>query len=596
MMKGLFALAAAGCLAVVGSLGPISPTQASIGSATTDTVPPGRAFAWGGLGWDSVNVVPIVAQSGVTAIAAGNTHTLALRDGAVAAWGSNGSRETTVPTLAKSGVTAIAAAFESSLAVSVGRVIAWGSNSNGQRDVPVEAESSVTDVAAGGLHGLALREGRVLAWGYEGVYSEGPTPVDVPPEALSGVDAIAAGWCHSMALKEGRVLSWGQCMYSESGHPVPVDALSGVTAIAAGRNHALALKGDRVIAWGSNHNVFGDYVGQAVVPAEAISGVIAISAGMYFSVALKQDGRIIVWGDDRYRQARVPEELQGRATAISAGGWHVAAIRSFTPPSSPVAVKAVGGNGDAEVTWAAPSDDGGTSITGYTVTAAPSGASCTTITLRCSITGLSNGTPYTITVTATNSAGTSLPSTGATVTPRTVSDSPTNVTVTAGNAQATVTWQAPASDGGSPITGYSAVASPGSATCRTVSLTCVITGLSNGTRYTITVTATNLSGASAPSIGVQVTPQSPVVAPGPPGSLMVTPLRGAIRVAWSAPADLGGATRVTYQYQVGKQAWKPTSKTRITIKGKKGTRIPVQVRAVNSAGPGKALKVVGIPK
>ena len=52
-----------------------------------------------------------------------------------------------------------------SLALKDGRVLAWGRNDCGQTSVPVEAQSGVTAIAAGGYHSLALKDGRVLAWG-----------------------------------------------------------------------------------------------------------------------------------------------------------------------------------------------------------------------------------------------------------------------------------------------------------------------------------------------------------------------------------------------------------------------------------------------
>ena len=79
-------------------------------------------------------------------------------------------------------------------------------------------------------------------------------------------------------------------------------------------------------------------------------------------------------------------------------------------PDSPEAPTAVAGDGAAEVSWSEPFP-GSMEITGYTVTASPGGATCsTTGALACSIDGLTNGTAYSFTVVATSDAGDSEPS------------------------------------------------------------------------------------------------------------------------------------------------------------------------------------------
>ena len=133
------------------------------------------------------------------------------------------------------------------------------------------------------------------------------------------------------------------------------------------------------------------------------------------------------------------------------------------------------------------------------------------------------GTTYSYRVVAFNAAGESL-SNIATIAFLTVPGAPTNVIATAGNAQATVSFTAPASDGGSSITGYTVTSSPGGITATGTSSPITVTGLTNGIAYTFTVTATNAVGtgpASGPSNSV--TPAVPLPLPAAPTNLTATP-------------------------------------------------------------------------
>ena len=91
-------------------------------------------------------------------------------------------------------------------------------------------------------------------------------------------------------------------------------------------------------------------------------------------------------------------------------------------------------------------------------------------------------------------------------------DAPTIGTATAISGEATVPFTAPSSDGGSAITSYTATSSPGDFTgtiSQSGSGSIIVSGLTSGTAYTFTVTATNAIGtslASAVSNSV-VTPQ-----------------------------------------------------------------------------------------
>jgi Tol biopolymer transport system component len=192
------------------------------------------------------------------------------------------------------------------------------------------------------------------------------------------------------------------------------------------------------------------------------------------------------------------------ATAVVSYGSsssNVTVLQTATAPGAPTGVAATAGNGSARVTWTAPADDGGSTISRYTATASPGGESCTWTSgeLACTITGLTGGTAYAVTVTATNLAGTSAASSATSVTPTGGPGAPTAASATAGLLRAVVMWKAPADTGGG-ITGYTATASPGGATCTTTgALTCTITGLLNTKAYTITITARSAGGTGTAS-------------------------------------------------------------------------------------------------
>jgi len=76
---------------------------------------------------------------------------------------------------------------------------------------------------------------------------------------------------------------------------------------------------------------------------------------------------------------------------------------------------------------------------------------------------------------------------------------PSGVTAAPGDRQATVTFAAPASDGGDPVNFYRVTASPGGATATGTSSPITVTGLTDGTAYTFKVTATNSVGTGPAS-------------------------------------------------------------------------------------------------
>jgi titin len=203
-----------------------------------------------------------------------------------------------------------------------------------------------------------------------------------------------------------------------------------------------------------------------------------------------------------------------------------------TAPAAPTGVSATAGDGTATVNWTAPSN-GGSAITSYTVTpyvnGSPQNGLAKTVTgtppaTTTPVPGLTNGTSYTFVVTATNSIGTgpgSTPSNAVTPSAPTAPSAPTGVTATPGNGNATVSWTAPSSNGGSAITSYTVTpyvnGNPQSVLAATVTgsppaTSTLVSGLTNGTTYTFVVTASNVIGtgpASTPSNAVTPTVSAP---------------------------------------------------------------------------------------
>lgn len=156
--------------------------------------------------------------------------------------------------------------------------------------------------------------------------------------------------------------------------------------------------------------------------------------------------------------------------------------------------------GSARATWVAPASNGGSAITAYNVTTSPGGMSCKTMALTCDLAGLSPGTSYAFSVTASNTVGTSQAATATLLTPG-VPSAPTALKSTPGNGMITLTWGAPASDGGTPVTSYfykcwNYDVYPGK-----VVYSGTIGGLTNGTEAVCVVAASNAMGRGAYSYG-----------------------------------------------------------------------------------------------
>jgi hypothetical protein len=277
-----------------------------------------------------------------------------------------------------------------------------------------------------------------------------------------------------------------------------------------------------------------------------------------------------------------------------------------TAPDAPNGVQGVARDSAVNLSWTAPSNDGGNPIQTYRITPYIGPSAQTTIVTgstatNATVTGLKNGTTYTFTVEASNAVGTSADSPlSAPVTPQaaTVPGAPSSVQGTSRDSAVGLSWTAPDSDGGGSITGYQITPYIGSTAqtpivTSTAATSRVVSALTNGTAYTFTVAAINSAGTGAPSSpSGSVTPAAAEL-PGAPTAVTGTASDGAVKLSWNAPSSDGGSSITGYRITpyIGSTAQTPVVTTDDSTSDKvtgltDGTAYTFTVAAINSVGTG----------
>jgi alpha-tubulin suppressor-like RCC1 family protein len=343
----------------------------------------GTVWTWGN--WNNPNQVSIL--SSITLIAAGGNHSLALKDdGTVWAWGDNwagqlgnGNTETyessPVQVSDLSNITMIAAGESHSLALKDdGTVWAWGANWDGQlgdgtytsRSTPLQIMglSDITSIVAGDNHSLAIKnDGTVWAWGAnpKGQIGDGTISGQTSPEMIlsnqfttiintpmrvifSVTDAESSPCDISLTLVSSNPnlitdsnftytcqedsyyiqvtptinqagtssitiiatdsdgLTASQTFGVTITNSPPVFDLQNFSILYAGGSHSLALKEDGSLwSWGANnYGQLGDNTNQdrtkPVQVNHLSTGVTHADGGFEHSIALKDDGTVWTWG------------------------------------------------------------------------------------------------------------------------------------------------------------------------------------------------------------------------------------------------------------------------------------------------------------
>jgi hypothetical protein len=274
-------------------------------------------------------------------------------------------------------------------------------------------------------------------------------------------------------------------------------------------------------------------------------------------------------------------------------------------PSKPRNIVAVAGNTIIDVSFNTPLNDGGVAITSYEWTRDNINWVNIGLNTDFRVTGLTNTTSYTIRIRAVNPVGSGEEET-ATATPIGPPDAPTSVTAAPRDSAIDVSFNFLGSNGGSPVLRYEYKldSSNNAGIWTDISLNTVfsLSGLTNGTPYTISVRAVNSLGEGA----IRTTVATPRTISGPPTNLVAAYGNTFIDISFNAPTFNGGSAITRYEYRSDASSvnswiigiWTDISlNTSARVSGlTNGTEYRILVRAVTAAGSGSEASVIETPK
>jgi titin len=244
-------------------------------------------------------------------------------------------------------------------------------------------------------------------------------------------------------------------------------------------------------------------------------------------------------------------------------------VSSVTKPGAPTIISVARGDKSIIVKLNPVSADltGGKPITKYTISVYTadsaiavksvefSGSTINTNPILATVPDLTNGTAYTFKATATNESNltSEYSPSSPSIEPDLAPGPPTIISATPGDKSATITWDPPTPNGGTPIREYRVSSDKGQFVDVSGDITtATIDKLFNNTLYKFTVIAKNSFLISPPSTDSDsIKPSAALSLSGPPTELQATVASDKkVSLTWGPPISLGGATSVTYNVYV----------------------------------------------
>ncbi|MCL2793310.1 MAG: hypothetical protein FWD87_09485 [Spirochaetaceae bacterium] len=327
--------------------------------------------------------LPVPTVNTVTAVAAGNSHTLVIgANGTLWGWGNSDNGQTglrmlggtpTAPLqagIATNWASVSAGAFHTVAVTTNGQLWAWGNNQFGQlgngtttnHDVPVRIGTATNwaSVSAGERHTVAVTTtGQLWAWGrnWDGATGLDTTSGNTLTPTRVGIAtnwaSVSAGAFHTVAVTtNGQLWAWGDRGQGRLGDgeswgnqntPIRIGDATNWRAVSAGAIHTVAIRMDGTLwAWGSNANGqtgLGITSGNTLIPTRVgeTTNWVSVSAGSGHTMAIREGNTLWGWGanssgqlgDGTTTQRNAPHQVQsGTWTSVSAGRFHTVAIRT----------------------------------------------------------------------------------------------------------------------------------------------------------------------------------------------------------------------------------------------------------------------------